>query len=136
MSSAVVDASVAVKWFIPQPLTEIAEQALKWELAAPDLILPEIGNALWKYVRAGIIGREVALAALNEIEYAYFDVIALDEKSIRRALELAADLDHPIYDCVYMAVAEKLDRPVLTDDQKFLAAARRGGIDVIALTDF
>lgn len=136
MSMAVIDASVAVKWFVPQPLTGRAEAALDWELAAPDLIFAEIGNAVWKYVRAGVMSRDTALSVFKDIEIAYFRPVALDEEIARNAMEIALTLNHPVYDCVYLAVGRKLGWPVLTDDRKLIAAAARGGFDIIALSEF
>ena len=133
---AVIDASVAVKWFVPHKLTSNAEDALRWRLSAPALILPEIANALWKYVRAGVMDRTTAADALSEIDFAYFGVVPLDEKIVTDAFGLATDLGHPVYDCVYLALGRKLGWPVLTDDRKLVDAGRRATIDVIALEDF
>jgi predicted nucleic acid-binding protein len=50
----VVDASLAVKWFIPEPLSDEAMKLLAnfrskiSDLTAPDLIVVEVGSALWK----------------------------------------------------------------------------------------
>ena len=53
MKKFVVDASVAVKWFVPEIQSAAAERLLDPEivLSAPDLILSELGNTLWKKVR-------------------------------------------------------------------------------------
>ena len=55
MISYVVDASVAVKWYIPEVYSNEAEKLLDSEhlLHAPELILPEFGNIIWKKVRRG-----------------------------------------------------------------------------------
>jgi predicted nucleic acid-binding protein len=52
MTCYVVDASVAVKWFVPEPHTQAALRFLNGDhqLMAPDLLVPEIGNTLWKKV--------------------------------------------------------------------------------------
>jgi predicted nucleic acid-binding protein len=50
----VVDASVVAKWFIPEPYKDNAERLLRdflndrIELTAPDLLIAEVGNLLWK----------------------------------------------------------------------------------------
>ncbi|HKO55026.1 MAG TPA: type II toxin-antitoxin system VapC family toxin [Thermoanaerobaculia bacterium] len=60
----VVDASVAIKWFVPEVHSITAIQVLHGEaaLAAPDLIYSEFGNTLWKKTRRGELSRASALA--------------------------------------------------------------------------
>ena len=55
MSRFVVDASVALKWFLPEPHEECAARLRRAgsELGAPDLLHVEVANALWKRVRRG-----------------------------------------------------------------------------------
>lgn len=54
MKSYVIDASVAVKWYIPEPLSDAADKYLQLykdkqaKLLAPDLLLVEVGSVLWK----------------------------------------------------------------------------------------
>lgn len=50
------------------------------------------------------------------------------------ALKLSLALDHPIYDCLYLALAEKLDAPLISADQRLLALAPKGA--AIALKDW
>jgi len=52
MKRLVVDASVAVKWYVPEIHSEAAAKLLSgpYELIAPDLILPEAANVIWKKV--------------------------------------------------------------------------------------
>ncbi len=38
-----------------------------------------------------------------------------------RSLALAADLDHPVYDCLYLALAELREASLVTADQRLLA---------------
>jgi predicted nucleic acid-binding protein len=48
--NVVVDASVTIKWFVPEPLSDEADRLLGGgdALFAPDLLLLEFGNTLWK----------------------------------------------------------------------------------------
>ena len=50
-----MDASVAIKWYVPEVHSEIAACLLDGthELIAPDLLLPEFGNIVWKKVQRG-----------------------------------------------------------------------------------
>jgi predicted nucleic acid-binding protein len=68
MSRYVVDASVAVKWFIPESHAEAAARLLSTphELLAPDLIWAEVGNVLWKKWRRNEISRDDARDLLKD----------------------------------------------------------------------
>lgn len=71
MSRYVVDASVAVKWYVPEENSDAAEMLLggSHELHAPDLILPEFGNIIWKKIGRREItptnGRQIVEAFLK-----------------------------------------------------------------------
>ncbi len=134
MKAAVVDASVAVKWMVRQPLTNRAYAAIeRFKLTAPSLILPEIGNALWKYVRAGLMTREAVDAAFDGIESRYFRTEPIDESLSMSALALAIELDHPIYDCYYLALARRNGIALITDDRKLIKRATTAAFDTIDL---
>ena len=51
MSDLVIDASVAVKWVIEEEDTTQALALRGRALAAPDLLIAECANILWKKVR-------------------------------------------------------------------------------------
>ena len=119
----VIDASVAFKWLFPE---EGDEEARRWigraELIAPTLLHAELGNAIWKRLRRGEVeasGAEIA----DQLEKVASIVRTVDETPMMpRAVELAVELNHPVYDCVYLAVAEALDEELLTADEKFVKA--------------
>ncbi len=118
----IVDASVAFKWVVEEPGSE---DAIGWigrqELIAPTLVHAEVGNALWKRVRReeiindGQVGERLADLAryLRTVDETPF---------MARALELAIDLQHPVYGCIYLALAEALKDELLTADRRFLQA--------------
>ena len=49
-------------------------------------------------------------------------IVDHDELLERHALELAPALRHPIHDCIHLALAERLDRRLVTADRRFLDA--------------
>ena len=70
MSHFVIDASVIAKWFFREERSDSALRLLdeEHELSSPDLLLPEVGNAVWKRIRRGEISRDSGqsiLAALR-----------------------------------------------------------------------
>jgi predicted nucleic acid-binding protein len=129
----VVDASVAVKWVLPEPDSGLAA-ALRGAdaLVAPSLVIAEIGNVLWKNVLRGHIDESDALTAL-QIARAHFDEIVSIDQLADRALELAIVLRHPIYDCLYLALAGERVAIVSADVRLLSAAKQLGNIDAKAL---
>ena len=55
MSLYVVDASVVIKWFVPEIHSDAARRLMSGphEYFSPDLLFPEVGNVIWKKVRRG-----------------------------------------------------------------------------------
>jgi predicted nucleic acid-binding protein len=128
----VVDASVAAKWVLPEPGSAEAAtlRTQDPDLIAPSLVVAEIGNAIWKTVLRGDTGRADAPNALRAAVRHYSRLIA-DEMVVARAMELALELNHPIYDCFYLALAERERAPLISADTRLLAAAKKAkGIEV------
>ena len=122
----VVDASVAIKWFVREVHHEPA-QALLYahggDLEAPDLLLAEIGNIAWnKLVRKEIEG-EQARAILGEARD-YLAVLHPSADLIEQALEIAVALTHPLHDGLYLACAMKVGAPLVTADARLLRAVK------------
>lgn len=117
----VVDASVAVKWAVVEEghSDAIALALIDHEFLVPDFMFVEAGNALWKKVTRQEISKEQAMLAADEIRIAFSDLLPTVELS-KRSLEIALELNHPIYDCVYLAAAETFDAIVVTADSRFL----------------
>jgi len=130
----VIDASVAALWVLPQPGSERAAALRSQDrLIAPTLVAAEIGSALWKAARRGDLSRADALAALD-VALRHFDVLVPLEEQRARALELAIDLQHPIYDCFYLALAARERCPYITADKRLLkVGAKLKAIDLRAL---
>jgi predicted nucleic acid-binding protein len=133
----VIDASVAVKWVLPE--TD-ADKALVLRTHDPDLIAPalvvaEIGSALWKAAARGDVSKEAALAALRLAVAHYARLEPLDALAAA-AVELAIDLRHPIYDCFYIALAQREGATLVSADAKLLVAAKRvRGVEARRLGD-
>jgi predicted nucleic acid-binding protein len=121
----VVDASVATLWVLDQDGSERA-LALRNEdsLIAPSLIAAEIGSALWKAVRRAETTPKSALIALQSALLPFRQLVP-DEELSERAMELAIELNHPIYDCLYLALAERERCGLATADKRLLSAAKK-----------
>jgi predicted nucleic acid-binding protein len=115
----VVDASVAVKWFIDEPGTAAAKGwlALGTRPMAPDLVVPEVCNVLWQRARAGDVPAGQAATAMSALER-YYERLVPTAPLAERALGIALDLGHPAYDCFYLALAERERTRLLTADKR------------------
>lgn len=135
----VVDASIAVKWVIPEVLSDRADRVRDGDedVLAPDLLLVEVANALWKKTAA----KEISAREADEA----FDLVGASGIDLRPsgpllplAMEVARRLDHPVYDCVYLALAEREHAAFVTADLRLLRrlSARKLGVSVVDLRTF
>ena len=114
----VVDASVACKWFFEEPLSEDARAfALAHPaLVAPDLVLAECANVAWRRVRDGQVSTEQAEACLNALP-GWFEELTPSAELHQSAFRIARTLNHPVYDCLYIALAARDAAPLVTADK-------------------
>ena len=125
MSTVVVDASVAAKWFLPAAGEPLAEEALQLlsqytqgqlRLVVPDLFWPEFGNILWKAVRQGRFLRrsaETAIAAIKDRNFPTFSSRDL----LKEAFAVATSFNRTVYDGVYVALAVSMRAQLVTADE-------------------
>jgi len=118
----VVDTSVAIKWVIEEEGSDIAERLQDTDMVAPALFRIEAANVLRTLAVREAISARQALDLFTFLQGAPVTIIDADEALEHRALELALDLRHPVYDCVYLAVGERMDRTLVTADRRFLSA--------------
>lgn len=123
MTRFVVDASVVVKWFLPEVHTEAARGLLKdgFDLSAPDLVRAEVGNVLWKRWRRGDISAKAADEALRDLGRLPLR-IHTSEALMRMAWTVARRFDRTFYDSLYVALAMRADCPLVTADRKLYNA--------------
>ena len=124
----VLDASVAVKWAVPEADSgkalvlqdEFRNQV--HELIAPDTFPIEIAHALMRAERRGILVQGEALPKI-------LDIVQLGPKLhaylplLPRAAEISSQMRIGVYDCLYLALAEREDCEMLTADMNLVARA-------------
>lgn len=134
----VVDASVALKWFVVEDGSAEALTLLSGAdpLIAPELVIGEMCNAAWRLWRIGRMTRE-QVGIVAEQSGRVFERVGLDGLA-GRASDIALALDHPAYDCFYLALAEQRDATMVTADKRLIA--RISGTEwqdrVVALADY
>jgi len=137
-----VDASVAVKWLLPEEGSAEALSLLRGALSAGrDVIGPphlpvEVTSAIYKRLRQREITLEEARDRLRAFSAIPIDLAVPDELN-EKALELAADLDwaYP-YDAFYLAVGEIMDCEVWTADEEFYRDAHTAYVRMRALSSY
>ena len=120
--TCVVDASVALKWFLADDAYAAEAVALlkgNAEMVAPDLIVAEACNAAWSSLRLGRI-EQSELTEIAAILPRFFAELVSAALLVQRAVFIAVQLDHPIYDCFYLALAEARQAPFVTVDGRLL----------------
>ena len=124
IDAAVVDASVAVKWVLEEPGSDRARLLSSARLEAPDLLPIECANVLWKKVQLGDLRGDGAALRLALLLHAPI-TLADSRNLLEAAFRLSLELKHPVYDCLYLALAAKRDVPLVTADRKLVAALRK-----------
>jgi predicted nucleic acid-binding protein len=125
-SSLVLDASAVVRIIEgSSKAAALREAVLQADLVlAPELMLTEVANALWRLQRSGQLeatGLQQRLGRAAEL----VDHIEPDRHLQVEALALACHLDHPVYDCLYLALARREAAALLTADRRLQQLAGR-----------
>ena len=139
MSSLVIDASVAIKWVIEEEGTEEALALRSRALAAPDLLTAECANILWKKARRAELSEREAVLAAGLLARADIELMPM-RPYLETAVRIALTLDHPAYDCIYLALAEVEGIRFVTADMSLVRkvgrrASRRYAGRVFGLAD-
>jgi len=122
----VIDASVGIKWFALEELNDEADllHAVFERLIVPDLFFAEIANIIWKKTKNGAMSVQSAKDIMPQLQSA--SLRSVPSRLLgSRATELAIELGHPAYDCIYLALTELCDGLLLTADRRLLNATRQ-----------
>lgn len=120
MKTFVVDASIAIKWVVEEAGTAQA-LALRTSarLIAPDLIVAECANILWKKTQRGELTSEEAELAARLLERSDIELMPT-RGLLHAATRIAIALSHPAYDCVYLALALARQARFVTADDSLI----------------
>ena len=92
--------------------------------SAPDMILTECANAVWRRVVSRTVSRAHAQAFLKALPQ-WFELLTPSAQLHEAAFEMACVLEHPVYDCQYLALAENKGIQLVTADHVFAGRVRR-----------
>lgn len=113
----VVDASVVVKWFVPEVHSVAARQWLNasHDYIAPDLVFPEAANAIWKKVRNGDLGADDAQRLVRDVSAVGVEAVSM-RALVSDAHAMAVRTGITVYDATYLTLAVRLETQVITGD--------------------
>ncbi len=124
MPTFIVDASVAVKWVVEEADSSVARTLTAHRIVAPDLLLIECANVLWKKVLRGELPSDAAEDRLKVLLNVPVELRRRNELLVA-ALRLAVELRHPAYDCLYLALAVEIGGRLVSADRRFVERVRR-----------
>jgi predicted nucleic acid-binding protein len=125
VSVFVVEASVVVKWFVPEIHSDAARRllVLPHEYIAPDLLFAEAANTIWKKIRRQELTTEEGQQLVADIRQ-----IAVETVPCRALAEdahaLANATGRTVYDSMYVALAVRLNTRSITSDERLAAALK------------
>lgn len=143
-TAAVLDASVAAPWFLPDEASEASDgiYALvrrgSLRLHAPELWLWECGNIIASAVKQQRIAVDDALLAWDAVDSVRVRLVLAEPQPsyVAEAMRLALTHGLSVYDAAYLRLAHALGLPLLTADRGLGRAASASGVSVLTAKDF
>ncbi len=131
----VVDASVAVKWFVEEVGSEEATRLLdgrgpgpfKLQLVAPQFLLLEVVAVIGRRARSKAVQADYPAQVLQALRKLRLD-LTRDAELLDHATQLSVTLRHPLCDCLYLALSRRFNAPLATFDTGLSEIARRDGL--------
>lgn len=119
MSVFVVDASVVIKWFVPEIHSDLARRLLATahQFLSPDLLFPEVGNVIWKKVRRGELTVDEGQRLAADISSIAVETVPTRGLMID-AHAVAVTTGLTVYDAMYLALAVRLKTELITADER------------------
>jgi predicted nucleic acid-binding protein len=133
----IVDANIVVHTLVTGPYSEQARRIFEanLEVAAPDILVGDVANALGKMVRTQVIKRsqaELFFDTLQQMPIKLFD----SNPILANAFTMSLDFNHGFFDCVYLETARLKASHLLTVDEKLIKKFGNSIATIIHLTDW
>jgi predicted nucleic acid-binding protein len=124
--ACVLDASAAVRLILGDPAAAAAAEQIRGAavVLAPELMLTEVANTLWKLQKADHLADldpQQLLADARDL----VDRVEADHHLQAEALALACHHDHPVYDCLYLTLARREAASLISLDRRLQQLAER-----------
>jgi predicted nucleic acid-binding protein len=137
----VLDVSVCIKQFIPDPLSSKVDQLLSYigypqnQFFVPDLFYIESANVLWKYVRAGLYPAAKVSADLATLKNLQLQVVSTADL-MDDAVNIALNYNISAYDASYVALSQQTGTTLLTLDKKLVKALAASPYSICLFNEF
>jgi predicted nucleic acid-binding protein len=133
----IVDANIIVHALVTSPYSEQARGifAANLEIAAPDILIGEVANALGKMVRTQVIKRSQAVLFFDTLQQMPIKLIE-STPMLANAFSLSLDFNHRFFDCVYIETARLKAVRLLTVDERLIKKFGPSFTNIIHLTDW
>jgi predicted nucleic acid-binding protein len=138
LTGFVLDASVALRWFLDRPVPAYANRVKQFFLKGGRAVVPalwhlEMSNGLVVAQRRSILTSADVDQAVIDIEQLVAHAVDIDSGvvSARQALTTARAFQLSAYDAVYLDVARRERLPLATLDDKLRVAASRAGVELL-----
>lgn len=138
MTTAVIDTSVLIKFALPEDYSDIARNLIEQhlssalEFSAPEYILVEAANVLWKRVRRDHLLLSEAARILRSLRRVDLQLVP-ESQLLDDALLFAADANIAVYDALFCVLARQQQVPLITADLPLVARLRNSPIHAITL---
>jgi predicted nucleic acid-binding protein len=128
VSTVILDTSVAIALVVGESGSGAATEAVAdLEILVPDVFWGEVSAALIRKIRMRLRSRDDAFAAYNLLRRFVKHTVA-SEPLGTIAIALSLDMEHPVYDCLFLAAAIAHQAPLLTADRTLHSKAVEAGL--------
>lgn len=138
MKSFVLDASVALRWLLDDPVPAYAQRVRQRLIRSERALVPalwhlEVANALAVAERRSLLSAEDIDRALLDIESMVAHAVETEAGMVssRQALATARAFRVSAYDAVYLDLAQQRRLPLATLDERLRAAAALAGVEMV-----
>jgi predicted nucleic acid-binding protein len=135
----VLDASVALAWFVDRPTAQYADHIRRLLLRGNRAVVPalwqlEVANGFIVAERRGTLSPSDTTEALQNLEVVIAQAIekSQDPVSMRGLVNAAREFRLTAYDAVYLETALRQKLPLATLDRQLLAAASKAGVEIVS----
>lgn len=141
MTIQAIDTSALVKYVLPEQDSSIAEKIVAFHragavnLIAPQYILVESGNVLWKHLQRHNLGVEDAVESFRALRNLAIGLVP-DAELLEDALTIAADNGITVYDSLFCTLAVRENVPLITSDQVLVRRVANTGVRATLLSEW
>jgi predicted nucleic acid-binding protein len=135
----VLDASIALAWFLDRPTAQYADHVRQLLLRGSRAVVPalwqlEIANGFITAERRGLLTSFNTTEALQSLDVVIAQAIEIIQEpaSMRRVLHAAREFRLTAYDAVYLEMALRQQLPLATLDRELRTAASKAGVEIVS----